>query len=94
MKLLFVLLMLLPGCTASEGRIDAKILTEACDIGSVILAAPGVEPLCADISLIEQLVESWNHPADSAMHAKRPVTQTDLYMMAKASGRTKPVKVH
>lgn len=85
-------LCLTSGCTAAQGRLDAQILTGACEVGSILLVAPNAEPLCADISLVEQLIESWSAPTNAAMHANRPMTQTDLYYMAKAAG-AKPAKV-
>lgn len=80
------------GCTGAQGKLDADILTGACDAGSILLSAPGLMPLCADISLVEQLIANWKTTQASGAMKLGGMSETDLYQMAKASGKTTPAR--
>jgi hypothetical protein len=81
----------LVSCTPTTGKIAADVLVGACDVGAILLAAPGLEPICADIPVIEQLLNNWKQSRAMGL-TMRPMSQTDLYMMVKTSGRYKPAK--
>jgi hypothetical protein len=95
MKLgLIFLLIAIPSCTAQQGAITGDILTGICDAGAIALGAPGAVPICADINIVEQMYANWaKTQASGGATVTRPMTQTDLYMMVKASGRFKPARV-
>jgi hypothetical protein len=93
MKLgLIALLIAIPSCTPTTGAITGDILTGLCDVGFVALGAPGAMPICADINTIEQMIANRNKTTAGA-GVVAPMTQTDLYMMVKASGQYKPARV-
>jgi len=86
--------LLLAGCTSAEGRTAATIVTGACGIGSVLIPGlAGVAPLCADVALVEKIIEDWNHPSSPTMaHAPGPIPAEELYKRALAGG-AKPIPV-
>lgn len=90
----FALALGLPGCTPSQGQTAATIIAGACGIGSVVIpGAAGFAPLCADVGLVEKIIEEWNHPTSPTMaHAPGPIPVEELYKRALAGG-AKPIAV-
>jgi len=78
-------------CTAAQGQVTAEVLDGLCAGGMIIAGQPGLEPLCADINLVEKIIEDWNKPKPGAA-LNPPMTHADLYALAKMSG-AKPIKV-
>jgi hypothetical protein len=79
-------------CTPQQGAITSDVLTGLCDVGFVALGAPGGEVICGDINVIEQMIANRNKSTAGAS-VIAPMTQTDLYMMVKASGQWRPARV-
>ena len=88
-----LLLFVLVGCTTQQGVITGDILTGICDAGTIALGMPGATPICADINTVEQMIANWNKSNAAGATVAAPMTQTDLYMMVKASGNYKPARV-
>lgn len=82
----------LVGCTSQQGAITSEVLTGICDVGFIALGAPGAVPICADINAIEQQIAN-RKTSTPGRGVLAPMTQTDLYMMVKASGQWRPARV-
>lgn len=77
------------GCTASQAAQGAQTAAIACEVGTVLLDEPGLEPICAAIPEIEAIIAAWlaNKSVSIAPKTKADLQKAIIAARAKDGGK-------